>query len=83
MAYTSLLIFPFLLTLLFLGFPVAFSMMATAAVFGYWTFGGSFVFQAMEKIEDVASNFVLAAVPLFVFMGSIDRKSTRLNSSHT
>ena len=75
MAYTSLLIFPFLLTLLFLGFPVAFSMMATAAVFGYWTFGGSFVFQAMEKIEDVASNFVLAAVPLFVFMGSMLERS--------
>jgi tripartite ATP-independent transporter DctM subunit len=75
MAYTSLLIFPFLLTLLFLGFPVAFSMMATAAVFGYWTFGTSFVFQASEKIEDVASNFVLAAVPLFVFMGSMLERS--------
>jgi tripartite ATP-independent transporter DctM subunit len=73
--YTSLLIFPFLLTLLFLGFPVAFSMMATAAVFGYWTFGTSFVFQAAEKIEDVASNFVLAAVPLFVFMGSMLERS--------
>ena len=75
MAYTSLLIFPFLLTLLFLGFPVAFSMMATAAVFGVWTFGTSFVFQASEKIEDVASNFVLAAVPLFVFMGSMLERS--------
>lgn len=75
MAYTSLLIFPFLLTLLFLGFPVAFSMMATAAVFGYWTFGTSFVFQAAEKVEDVASNFVLAAVPLFVFMGSMLERS--------
>jgi len=75
MAYTSLLIFPFLLTLLFIGFPVAFSMMATAAVFGFWTFGFSFVFQAAEKIEDVASNFVLAAVPLFVFMGSMLERS--------
>lgn len=75
MAYTSLLIFPFLLTLLFLGFPVAFSMMATAAVFGVWTFGTSFVFQAAEKVEDVASNFVLAAVPLFVFMGSMLERS--------
>ncbi|MGE0717035.1 MAG: TRAP transporter large permease subunit [Alphaproteobacteria bacterium] len=75
MDYSSLLIFPFLLTLLFLGFPVAFSMMATAAVFGIWTFGWSFVFQVAEKIEDVASNFVLAAVPLFVFMGSMLERS--------
>ncbi|MCC7273129.1 MAG: TRAP transporter large permease subunit [Alphaproteobacteria bacterium] len=75
MSYTSLLIFPFLLTLLFLGFPVAFSMMATAFVFGVWTFGWAFVFQVVEKIEDVASNFVLAAVPLFVFMGAMLERS--------
>lgn len=75
MGYSSLLLFPFLLFLLFLGFPVAFSMMATAFVFGFWTFGWSFVFQAAEKIEDVASNYVLAAVPLFVFMGSMLERS--------
>ncbi len=71
----SLLIFPLLLTFLFLGFPVAFSMLAAGAIFGYATFGDAFVFQAMEKIEDVASNFVLAAVPLFVFMGSMLERS--------
>jgi tripartite ATP-independent transporter DctM subunit len=75
MAYYSLLIFPFLLFLLFAGFPVAFSMMSAAFVFGVWTFGSSFVFQAAEKVEDVASNFVLAAVPLFVFMGSMLERS--------
>ncbi|MBL8699735.1 MAG: TRAP transporter large permease subunit [Alphaproteobacteria bacterium] len=75
MGATSLLIFPLLLTFLFLGFPVAFSMLAAGAVFGYATFGDAFVFQAMEKIEDVASNFVLAAVPLFVFMGSMLERS--------
>jgi tripartite ATP-independent transporter DctM subunit len=75
MGYSSLLIFPFLLFLLFLGFPVAFAMMASAAVFGVWTFGFSFVFQAAEKVEDVASNYVLAAVPLFVFMGSMLERS--------
>ena len=75
MGTSSLLIFPFLLLLLFLGFPVAFSMMATAFVFGFWTFGWAFVFQVAEKIEDVASNFVLAAVPLFVFMGAMLERS--------
>ena len=75
MGSSSLLVFPFLLVLLFLGFPVAFSMMATAFVFGVWTFGWAFVFQVAEKIEDVASNFVLAAVPLFVFMGAMLERS--------
>jgi tripartite ATP-independent transporter DctM subunit len=75
MGTASLLIFPLLLAFLFLGFPVAFSMMAAGAIFGYATFGPAFVFQAMEKIEDVASNFVLAAVPLFVFMGSMLERS--------
>jgi tripartite ATP-independent transporter DctM subunit len=71
----SLLIFPLLLGFLFLGFPVAFSMLAAGAVFGFATFGGAFVFQAMEKIEDVASNYILAAVPLFVFMGAMLERS--------
>lgn len=75
MGYYSLLLFPFLLTLLCLGFPVAFSMMATALVFGYLTFGSAFIFQMAEKIEDVASNYVLAAVPLFVFMGAMLERS--------
>ncbi|HEX6978117.1 MAG TPA: TRAP transporter large permease subunit [Alphaproteobacteria bacterium] len=75
MGYYSLLLFPFLLTLLFLGFPVAFSMMATALVFGYLTFGSAFIFQMAEKVEDVASNYVLAAVPLFVFMGAMLERS--------
>ncbi len=71
----SLLIFPLLLALLFLGFPVAFAMMASAFVFGLATFGAPFLQQAAEKIEDIASNFVLAAVPLFVFMGAMLERS--------
>jgi tripartite ATP-independent transporter DctM subunit len=73
--YESLLVFPVLLALIFIGIPVAFSMMATAFVFGYWTFGPAFIFQSVEKLEDVASNYVLAAVPLFVFMGSMLERS--------
>jgi tripartite ATP-independent transporter DctM subunit len=75
MGYESLLIFPLLLALLFVGFPVAFSMMASAFVFGMITFGPAFLQQAAEKIEDTASNFVLAAVPLFVFMGAMLERS--------
>ena len=38
-------------------------------------FGDKVVFQFIEKIDDLASNFVLAAVPLFVFMGAMLERS--------
>jgi tripartite ATP-independent transporter DctM subunit len=71
----ALWMFPVLIGLIFIGFPVAFAMMGTTLVFGYLVFGDALVFQLVEKVEDVASNFVLAAVPLFVFMGSMLEKS--------
>jgi tripartite ATP-independent transporter DctM subunit len=67
----SLLMFPALLLALFIGFPVAFAMIAVAFVFGYWAFGPSIIFQFIQKIDAMASNFVLAAVPLFIFMGAM------------
>jgi tripartite ATP-independent transporter DctM subunit len=67
----SLLMFPALLFALFIGFPVAFSMIAVAFGFGYWAFGPSIIYQFMQKVDAMASNFVLAAVPLFIFMGAM------------
>ena len=67
----SMLMFPALLFALFLGFPVAFSMIGVAFGFGYWAFGPSVIYQFMQKVDAMASNFVLAAVPLFVFMGAM------------
>lgn len=71
----ALLMFPALFALIFLGFPIAFSLLAVAVVFGIYVFGDAAFFQFIQKIEDVASNFVLAAVPLFVFMGSMLERS--------
>jgi tripartite ATP-independent transporter DctM subunit len=73
--YISLLMFPALLIALFLGFPVAFSMMGVALFFGLMTFGDAVIFQFVQKVHDLASNFVLAAVPLFVFMGAMMERS--------
>ena len=69
------LMLPVAFTLMFLGIQVAFSMMITAVLFGLVIFGDRVVFQFIEKIEDISSNFVFAAVPLFVFMGAILEKS--------
>jgi tripartite ATP-independent transporter DctM subunit len=69
------LMLPVAFALMFLGFPVAFCMMTTAVLFGLVVFGDKVVFQFIEKIDDMSSNFVLAAVPLFVFMGAMLERS--------
>ena len=73
--YLALAMFPALLLALFLGFHVAFSMMGIALVFGYVTFDAAVIFQFAQKIDAVGSNFVLAAVPLFIFMGAMLERS--------
>ncbi len=75
MEYLPFLMLPVAFTLMFLGFHVAFSMMATAVLFGLVVFGNRIVFQFIDKIEEISSNFVFAAVPLFVFMGAMLEKS--------
>ncbi|MDB9704224.1 TRAP transporter large permease subunit [Rhodospirillales bacterium] len=73
--YSALMMFPANLAVLFLGFPVALSLMSVALMFGLATFGPAVIYQFVEKVEDVSGNFVLAAVPLFVFMGSMLERS--------
>ena len=71
----GLLMFPALLVAIFCGFPVAFSLMGIAVIFGYMRFGDALVHQLVAKVDDVASYYVLAAVPLFIFMGSMLERS--------
>jgi len=71
----SLMMFPGLFILIFLGFPVAFALISVAFAFGLYTFGDAVIFQFISKIEGISTNFILAAVPLFVFMGSMLERS--------
>ena len=71
----ALWMFPALLGCLFLGFPVAFSLIGIALVWGIITFGDSVVAMMLAKVDDIASNYVIAAVPLFIFMGSLLERS--------
>ncbi len=75
MEYLPLFMILTMFVLVFLGAQVAFALSGTALIFGYIVFQDSVIFQFMEKIEEVASNFVLAAVPLFVFMGTMLERS--------
>ena len=71
----GLLMFPVLMIAIFIGVPVAFSLMGVAFVFGYYRFGDVLVHQLVSKVDDVASYYVLAAVPLFIFMGMMLERS--------
>jgi len=75
MDYLPFFMLPVAFVLMFLGVQVAFSMMLTAVLFGLAIFGNRVVYQFIEKIEDISSNFVFAAIPLFVFMGAMLEKS--------
>lgn len=74
-SYLALLMFPALMVLIIAGFPIAFSMILVATGFGIIQFGDVAAYQLLTKIEDTASNSILAAVPLFIFMGAMLERS--------
>ena len=71
----AVLMFVMLFGLVFLGLPVAVSLICTAFAFGLALFGDSLSAQFHSRIDDVGKNFVLAAIPLFIFMGAMLERS--------
>ena len=71
MGDTVLLMFPALIVLIALGIPIAFSMMLVALGFGLVRFGDILILQIAQRVDEVATNYVLGAIPLFIFMGAI------------
>lgn len=67
----SALMFPALFALIFLGIPVAFALIATAFVFGLFAFGETVGQIMYGRALGVSASSVLAAIPLFIFMGSM------------
>ncbi|MEP3296131.1 TRAP transporter large permease [Tateyamaria sp.] len=72
---TPLLMFVVLFVLVFAGVPVAFSLIIIAIAFGFSVFGELIFLQLYGPLLHTASNFVLAAIPLFIFMGAILERS--------
>ncbi len=58
-----------LLTGIFVGFPIAFTLIILAIVFGYIGVGPSVFYLMYFNTIGLMKEEVLAAVPLFVFMG--------------
>lgn len=69
--FIGLFMFPALLVLIAIGIPIAFSMFIVALLFGLMRFGDAAMSLFVTKTIDVSSNYVLGAIPLFIFMGAI------------
>lgn len=75
MEYLPAWMFLALTILLMFGFPVTFTLLGTALVFGLIGFGWSFFNLLPLRIWGVMTNVTLLAVPLFVFMGVMLERS--------
>ncbi|MGY6632138.1 MAG: TRAP transporter large permease [Alkalilacustris sp.] len=71
----ALWMFPVLIAFILIGFPIAFALIATSLIFGWIRFEWVAVHQFMSKVDDVSSNYVLGAIPLFIFMGAMLERS--------
>lgn len=75
MEYLPAWMFLALTILLMAGFPVTFTLLGTALLFGSIGFGWSFFNLLPLRIWGVITNVTLIAVPLFVFMGVMLERS--------
>ena len=73
--YFPFLMFPFMFIGIFSGFPVAFCLMGVALFFGIVGFGLNLPPMLIRRVYMIADNYVIAAVPLFIFMGTMLERS--------
>ncbi len=64
---------------IFLGFPIAFTLMAMAVFFGYYAMGDRIFNLLVTNTSDIMGNDVLVAVPLFLFIGYIVERANILD----
>ncbi len=75
MEVLALILFALIFILILFGFPVAFTLGGLSVIFGYFTLGIEFFNFLPSRIMGVMSNYVLIAVPLFIYMGIMLEKS--------
>jgi tripartite ATP-independent transporter DctM subunit len=69
--YLGLILLASLLTGIFVGFPIAFTLIILSIVFGYIGFGDTVFYLMVFQTVGMMKEETLAAVPLFIFMGHI------------
>lgn len=73
--YLPLILFVSIFLLILLGYPVAFTLGGLSILVGIWVFDIDFFYLLSLRVYGTMQNFVLLAVPLFVFMGIMLEKS--------
>ena len=69
--YLGLVLLGALLTCIFVGFPIAFTLIILSVVFGYVGFGDTVFYLMVFQTIGLMKEETLAAVPLFIFMGHV------------
>lgn len=73
--YLAIILFGVIFILILLGYPVAFTLGGVSVLFGLIIFGSDFFYLLALRVYGTMGNFVLLAVPLFVYMGIMLEKS--------
>ncbi len=73
--WLPLILFVTVFGMILLGYPVAFTIGGLSVLFGLWLFDIQFFYLLNLRIYGTMQNFVLLAVPLFIFMGTVLEKS--------
>jgi tripartite ATP-independent transporter DctM subunit len=71
----ALILFAMVFVLILVGYPVAFTLGGISVIFGLFTFGVDFFYLLPLRVFGTMGNYVLIAVPLFIFMGMMLEKS--------
>ncbi len=73
--YLPLILFAAIFLLILFGYPVAFTLGGLSVVVGLLVFDSDFFYLLSLRVFGTMQNFVLLAVPLFIFMGIMLEKS--------
>lgn len=77
--YLGLVSLAALFIFIFVGFPISFTLVFLGIVFGYIGFGKVVIFLMTLQVFTVMTETLLAAVPLFLFMGYILERTGLMN----
>ena len=72
---TTLILFAALIVILLTGLPLAFVLGSIAVIFTYLLWGPYALMAVPANTLGVMQNFILSAIPLFIFMGLVLQKS--------
>lgn len=75
MAYLPFILFGLILVMILVGYPVALTLGGLSVLVGILVFDIDFFYLVSLRIYGTMNNFVLLAVPLFIFMGIMLEKS--------